>query len=121
MRRIVQVSVLSAIAVVLAASAIFAFAGDDKQGGSTPPLTSQQDVTAESGGVTLAVTRAEFSGTATFVELAARVAGADAGKATLVHIPADAFVAGNMAPADLGSGIQLMANGLAVAQRLRPV
>ncbi|MBI2766288.1 MAG: hypothetical protein HYX53_10310 [Chloroflexi bacterium] len=120
-RRIVQLGVAAAILSVIAVSVVLALAGDDKQGGSAPPLTSQQDVTAESGGVTLAVSRAEFSGTATFVELAARVAGADASKAVRVKIPAEAFGAGNMAPADRGAGIQLMANGPAAVQRLRPV
>lgn len=121
MRRVLQVGAVAAIVTVLAVSIVLAFSDDDRQGGSAPPLNSPQDVTAESAGITLAVSRAEFSGTATFVELAARVAGADPGKVTRVSIPAKAFVAGNMAPADLTASITLIANGPATIQRLRPV
>jgi len=121
MRRILQVGAVAAISAVAAVSIALALAGDDRQGGSAPPLTSPQDVTAESGGVTLAVSGAEFSGTATFVELAARVAGTDPNQVARVRIPAQAFVPGNLAPADLRAGILLTANGSAVVQRLRPV
>jgi hypothetical protein len=121
MRRVLQVGAVAAIVAVLAVSIVLALPGDDRQGGSAPPLTSPQDVTAESGGITLAVSGAEFSGTATFVELAARIAGADPNKVTRVSIPAKAFVSGNMAPADLTTSIMLIANGPATIQRLRPV
>ncbi|MBE0610687.1 MAG: hypothetical protein IH609_15010 [Dehalococcoidia bacterium] len=120
MRRVLQVGAVAALVTLLAVSVVLALPGDDRQGGSAPPLTSPQDVTAESGGVTLAVSGAEFSGSATFVELAARVAGADPNKVTRVSIPAKAFVSGNLAPADLTS-IMLIANGRATIQRLRPV
>lgn len=113
----VAIAVVAALAVTVA----FSLARNDRQGGSAPPLTSPQSATAESGGVTLTVSRAEFSGTATFVDLAASVAGADATRATRVTIPAAAFVAGNMAPADLAGNIMLIANGPAAVQRLRPV
>lgn len=121
MRRVLQVGAVAAIVTVLAVSIVLAFSGEGRQGGSAPPLTSPQDVTAESGGITLAVSGAEFSGTATFVELAARVAGADSNRVTRVSIPAKAFVSGNMAPADLTASILLIANGPATIQRLRPV
>ncbi|MEO8541426.1 MAG: hypothetical protein ABI577_16910, partial [bacterium] len=102
MRRRVQIGVAAAIVAVFAVSVALAVAVNDRQGGSAPPLTSPQDVTAESGGVTIAVSGAEFSGTATFVELAARLTGTDPNKTTRVRIPAEAFRAGSMAPADLG-------------------
>ncbi|MBK7329693.1 MAG: hypothetical protein IPI85_11615 [Dehalococcoidia bacterium] len=76
MRRGRQVGAVTAIVAVLAVSVVLALPSDDRQGGSAPALTSPQDVMAESGGVTLAISGAEFSGTATFIELAARVAGA---------------------------------------------
>ena len=79
MRRGRQVGAVTAIVAVLAVSVVLALPSDDRQGGSAPALTSPQDVMAESGGVTLAISGAEFSGTATFIELAARVAGAARG------------------------------------------
>ena len=121
MRRPVAIGLAAALVAVLAISIAVAVAGANRQGGSAPPLTSQQDVSAESGGVTLAISGAEFSGTATFVELSAQVAGADSSTVTRVRIPAEAFVAGNLAPADLGTGIMLIAGAPAVVQRLRPV
>lgn len=92
MSRTFRVGAVAAIVAVLAVSIVLALAGDDRQGGSSPPLTSPQDVTAESGGVTLAVSGAEFSGTATFIELAVRIAGTDPNKPTRFRIPAEAFV-----------------------------
>ncbi|MBK9612713.1 hypothetical protein [Candidatus Amarobacter glycogenicus] len=121
MRRGRQVGAVTAIVAVLAVSVVLGLPSDDRQGGSAPALTSPQDVMAESGGVTLAISGAEFSGTATFIELAARVAGAAPDRVTRVSIPAMGFVSGNMAPADLTASIMLIANGPATIQRLRPV
>lgn len=121
MRRGRQVGAVTAIVAVLAVSVVLALPSDDRQGGSAPALTSPQDVMAESGGVALAISGAEFSGTATFIELAARVAGAAPDRVTRVSIPAMGFVSGNMAPADLTASIMLIANGPATIQRLRPV
>lgn len=121
MRRGRQVGAVTAIVAVLAVSVVLGLPSDDRQGGSAPALTSPQDVMAESGGVALAISGAEFSGTATFIELAARVAGAAPDRVTRVSIPAMGFVSGNMAPADLTASIMLIANGPATIQRLRPV
>ncbi|MCC6958794.1 MAG: hypothetical protein IT301_03015 [Dehalococcoidia bacterium] len=121
MNRKLQAGIAAAVIAILAVSIVVARPGGSRQGGSTPPLTSAQDATAESGGVTLSVSSAAFSGTATFVNLTAKVADADPAKATRVSIPAEAFVAGNMAPADLSGRIMLIANAPAAAQRLRPV
>jgi hypothetical protein len=121
MSRRLHVVAVSAIGAVLAVSIGLAVTGNVRQGGSAPPLTSAQNATAESGGVTLAVTGAEFSGTATFVNLEARLDGADPTKATRVSIPAEAFVSGNLAPADLGASVLLIANGPASVQRMRAI
>ncbi|MGE0598503.1 MAG: hypothetical protein AB7J35_01585 [Dehalococcoidia bacterium] len=104
------VGLLLAGAFGLVAGVVWASSSRDTQGGLPPVLDVPQSASDESNGVTLSISAARFSATATFVRFEADVAAWEAAtgqKATQLSIAADAWgkgIAGGGAAVSLQDG-----------------
>jgi hypothetical protein len=70
---------------------VLASTGGPEAGGGLPPLDVEQDAVATDAGVKVRVTRAAFSGTATFVELVVDASGAELADGTVLRISSAAL------------------------------
>ena len=71
------IGIAAVTAAVVAAIAAVAGGGEESAGGVLPELDVRQSAVAEDAGVTIAARRAHFSGTATLLELEARLEGTE--------------------------------------------
>lgn len=106
---------LAVVAVATLAAATAAGVGNLRQGNEPPELTVPQDAAVSFNGISFQATRAEYSGTATFVEL---VVAAPKGVAR-VYVAADGFQPGSLRPT--GDGSLTLPVGRPVVVRMRPV
>ena len=76
-RRVGYLALFVAAGVLIGGTVSFALRDGDTAGGSTPALDVTQIATSSSHGVTLSLTRAAFSGPATFIEARLEIDGND--------------------------------------------
>jgi len=72
-------AIIAAVAVLAGTAAVaivtIADEGEPRQGGSPPDLTMPQSARADDAGISFVISNAQFSGTGTFVEIAATETG----------------------------------------------